>query len=232
MKTYDPSRPLVSLHIPKCAGTSFQAVLRTWFGRRLYDHYLDEKTGKPARRHRLKSRLSPTRWKHGVCVHGHFNKRRPGSALREYYPEVDQFITVLRDPFEVHLSQYFWGRRLGEYRFRDGESKPLPPTEEYDLDHYLAERRSFLLLHIPFDLTLENYKSVIEENYVYVGIAEDLQTSVDVLAGKLGFQPVKIDRMNVSKRNEDAPEQARQDFKDRHPLEYAIYEYALERYRQ
>ena len=38
MIPYDPSQPLVSLHIPKTGGTSFTKVLEQWFGDRIYLH--------------------------------------------------------------------------------------------------------------------------------------------------------------------------------------------------
>ena len=41
MRSYDPARLLVSVHVPKCAGTSFAELLRSWFGARLHLHYPD-----------------------------------------------------------------------------------------------------------------------------------------------------------------------------------------------
>ena len=43
MKQYGKERPLISIHIPKCAGTSFVGVLKEYFGKKLYRHYFDEK---------------------------------------------------------------------------------------------------------------------------------------------------------------------------------------------
>lgn len=231
MPSYDPNRPLFSLHIPKCAGTSFGSVMKKWFGRRLYRHYVNEKKGGPPRAHRLRSWLRPTAWKRGVCVHGHFNNQRPGYGVRETYPEADQFITVLRDPLEMHVSHYFWAKRFGDNLYRDGQRHEMTERSSYDLEQYLRETESFLLAHIPFDVTLENYESVLADGYLYMGIAEDLQTSVDVLAKKLGFESAPIERENVSERSEQVSEKSRREFMDRHPLEYAIYRFALERYR-
>lgn len=230
MKSYDPDRPLISLHVPKCAGTSFLSVLQTWYGRRLYRHYPNEVKGTSPPRYRLRSRLRPSKWKRHVCVHGHFNKTR-GMGVQDYYPEADQFITVFRDPFDLHLSAYFFRRRRGEKSFRDGAPFPAPPVDVYDIEVYLRESRSFMLAHVPFDITLDNYESVLDENYVYVGVSEDMQTTVDVLASRLGFKSVQVERKNASDWSESVPENAREEFIERHPLEFAIYNYALARYK-
>ncbi len=37
-----------------------------------------------------------------ICIHGHFSKYR-GMGIKAYYPEVEPFITVLRDPYEIAL---------------------------------------------------------------------------------------------------------------------------------
>lgn len=44
-----------------------------------------------------------------------------------------------------------------------------------------------MLLHMPFEITLDNYKEMLEKYFVYVGIVEDLQTSINVLSHKLAF---------------------------------------------
>jgi len=41
MRSYDPSLPLVSLHIPKTAGTSLRSTLVDWFGNDLKANFLD-----------------------------------------------------------------------------------------------------------------------------------------------------------------------------------------------
>ena len=58
MAVYNPEYPLISIHIPKCAGTSFYNVLKKWFGRKLLRHYHNEKFNRPPKKHKLTAFLS------------------------------------------------------------------------------------------------------------------------------------------------------------------------------
>jgi hypothetical protein len=107
MKKYDSKKPLISIHIPKCAGNSFVITLRKWFKENLYLHYFDEKNNKAPQRYNLKAGILSRKFKKGICVHGHFNNER-NFGVRDYYPEADQFITILRDPLEILQSRYFY----------------------------------------------------------------------------------------------------------------------------
>ncbi len=230
MRSYDRTRPLISIHIPKCAGTSFRQVLQQWYGNRLLTHYFNEKRNPMPKRHRLTTGLFNKKFKEGICIHGHFNRER-GAGVLDYYPEVDQLITILRDPFELHLSNFFFVKRLGHEAFRNGKRIVIATDDSYDLKRYLEETSSFMLLHLPADLTLDNYRDILEERFIYVGIAEDLQGSVDQLSRVLGFSSVTVGRKNVSPRTQDVPDGTRERFVRKHPLEFAIYEWALEHYK-
>ena len=111
MMTYDKSNPLISLHIPKCAGQSFQAVMRAWFGKNLATHYYGESKQRMPKKIRTKKRFS-NQYRTGLCIYGHFNNSR-GFGVKDYYPEIDQFITVVRDPLETAASSYYYFRKVG-----------------------------------------------------------------------------------------------------------------------
>ena len=70
----------------------------------------------------------------------------------------------------------------------------------------------------------------MEKYFVYVGVLEDLQTSVNVLASRLGFPSVEIPRFNISEWDEEASEELREEYMNNNKLEYAIYNYALKKY--
>ena len=231
MKEYNRKKPLVSIHIPKCAGTSFRSVLKKWFKKKLYLHYFDEKNNVMPPSYNLKSGILKRRFKKGVCIHGHFNKAR-GFGVLDYYPEIDQFITILRDPFEVALSNYFYGIRLDQARFRDGH--PLRTKNQFkDIADYFRRRSSYLLDFFPYELTLNNYEKLLDNYFVYVGVLEDIQTSINMLAQKLGLpEEVSIGYENISERCEDVLQNMREEFMNNHELEYAIYNHALTNYKR
>ena len=43
MRQYDPSKPLIYTHIPKCAGSSVVRLLRHWFGDQYHKLNQDER---------------------------------------------------------------------------------------------------------------------------------------------------------------------------------------------
>ena len=45
MKQYDRNKPLFAIHIPKTAGTSFRAILKAWYRKKLLLHYRDAVSG-------------------------------------------------------------------------------------------------------------------------------------------------------------------------------------------
>lgn len=227
MKAYDRNKPLISLHIPKCAGTSVRQVLEGWFGLNLYYHYFDRDRQQPPPRHFLWVDSEKTRFKEGVCIHGHFNSRR-GFGAHDYYPEADQFITFLRQPLERAVSGFFFTKRNAEIAKGHGMTRVL--DEGYTLEQHLATADISFLHHFPLPLTMENYRELLDRHFVYLGVMEDLQVSVDRLADRLGFPRTTVPRVNVGDYAGPVPASARQKFEKDHELEYAIYRYALERH--
>jgi len=226
MKTYDRNKPLISIHIPKNGGVSFGQVLGQWFGKDLYFHYYDEIKNKFPERHRLLP---------GVCIHGHFNKKR-NFGIQDYYPEADQFITFLRDPFEILVSRYFFVKK----RYAEGRSflagNPLQLSK--DLDEYLKmeitkkDYHPNILDYMPTEVTMSNFKEVINEYFVYIGIIEDYQFSIDRLAGKFNYPSLPVGHLNKSERFGSYSSEYKKKFIESHPVEYAFYRYVFNNYKK
>ena len=233
MKTYDPKKPLVSIHIPKCAGSSFSNILQSWFGNGFRQHYYNEKKNKSPKKLNLYAGIFSKQFKRGLCVHGHFNNSR-GIGVYDYYPEVDQFITIIRDPFNLHVSNYFYVRRKSQNQgglfFRSGRQHQII-EHDWSLKDYLREnKKSYICKFLPSNITLDNYKRVLEDQFLYIGLSESLQNSVNILAQKLGFYSIMVPRLNVSEWNESIPDDAREEFIENNPLEMAIYRYAKDNF--
>lgn len=221
MKEYDKEKPLISIHVPKTGGTSLEQLLRNWFGTKLYLHYYDEKNNRPPETFPL----GP-----GICIHGHFNKQRH-FGIQDYYPGIDQMITFLRDPFEILVSRYFDVKereKKGE-AFRDG--KPLRITD--DLDEYLEKETREPAYHpnfldyMPARMTAGNYKEIIHEYFVYIGVMENFQYSMERLAQRLNTTAVPPSHLNRSERSYTYSPRYKMRFMELHPLEYEIYYYVL-----
>ena len=104
MREYDPYKPLIHIHLPKTGGVTVKEIYKNWFKQGLLFHYYNEPEQKLPVKYdleKLHNINSP------ICVFGHFNKARD-FGIKDYYPDVNQFITILRDPFEKAISGYFF----------------------------------------------------------------------------------------------------------------------------
>ena len=218
---YDPRKPIISLHIPKCAGQSFRRVLKKWFGERLLFHYFQEHNAPPSR-YPLQA---------GICIHGHFNAAR-GFGVNDYYPGADQLITVVREPLEMHLSNYFyWKTKARDRQLKLGRITAGDENDYRDInDFFLKRQKTPLLNFLPADITPRNYKEIIEERFIWIGIVENLPAGIERLARILGFKPAVIPRVNVSARSETLAPELRDSFIERHRFEFEIYQYVMEHY--
>ena len=188
-KTYDNTKLLVSLHLPKTAGTTLQNALRTWFGDRLHDHY----PGRPWP-------LTWTELEHDACVHGHFTWRN-GSSVEEYYPQAEQIIAIMRDPFD---------RLVSEWRFRNMirlEGRPesdLADSPSFDTwfgrraDEVELEPVTRVMMHMPYRLTPETVDTAFDRNFVAVGLSEEFLTTLRLFARALNKPVLPEERVNVT----------------------------------
>lgn len=228
MKTYNPSKPLISVHIPKCAGTSFTQVLRDWFGPGFHGHYANEKQNQLPKKHKLTRGLFGRKPIPNLCVHGHFNNQR-GTGVRDYYPKADQLISILRDPFELHLSNFFFVKRQARFQgggaFRSGKAHPIIANDWNLADFLENSKYSYVLNFLPPEINEDNYERVLRQNFLYIGLTEELQKSVDELARVLGFPTAEVPHKNTSEWSEDIPAGAREQFRTDNPLVFAIYDF-------
>jgi hypothetical protein len=219
MKAYDANAPLASLHIPKTGGASFHHVLEGWFPEgRLFIHYRPlEGRGLP-----LRQSLSG-----GTCVHGHFNAAR-GFGVDEYYPQIDQFITFAREPFERFVSLWLYF----SMRLRAGAILRLEPDFPSFLHARVNEQMQggnsesmiWQLPKRPDDMTVGK---LFDRRFVFVGIMERYQQSIDMLAARLGKATTAIDHFNMSERSTEDFSGWRAHFEKHFSAEYELYEAAL-----
>lgn len=113
---------LISVHLPKTAGTSFERSLRRHFGAQLERRYAD----KPLHHHPLRRNLRAAReglcgrrrqeTASPACIHGHFLPL----SYRHLARRADvRFVTWLREPIDRLLSHYHYWRRAADNDARD-----------------------------------------------------------------------------------------------------------------
>lgn len=222
MPTYDRSRLLISLHIPKTAGSSLREALTEWFGENLALHYRGPHGEKP-------EAVDP---RPGLCVHGHFNRCRGIGAL-DYYPGASQFIVFLRNPFDRFVSQW----RYLHYQKRVGI--PVPELDDQpDFATWLDRRRAAaeqgedpfsMLAQLPRRIEPAEAAHAFGPEFLFVGLVERYPESLTGLANALGFRPPQPAHVNTASdavRRGD-PEGDYEPFRRRHeaafPLEWEVY---------
>lgn len=193
-------------------------MVDSWFPERMHQHYFDEPLG------RLPERLNLEALDHVAVpplIYGHFNSNRAFGVL-DYYPQVRQFATILRDPFDMHLSRYFYTRKVSA-NWKEGSD-----ILENDLMAYIENGHLNMLEHFPRPVTQGNYRDIIDEYFVALGIFETLDSSLRRMARTFGKPTDAIDALphrNRSERTQSAPSGAYARFRERWPLEFAVYDY-------
>jgi hypothetical protein len=219
MRNYEPNETLISLHVPKCAGQSFRLVLEKWYKENFYIHYFQQYNRLP-RKHDLKP---------GICIHGHFNRRK-GFGTEDYYPMARQFITVLRDPLEMAISNYFfWKKRARKKQLDLGVLKQESEDDYKNIDDFFVKRpKSNLLDFLPEGLNEENFKQFFEEKFVWIGVVDRLLEGVSILSERLGFNKPDLHHINVSERDEELSSSLAREFLSNNWFEFKIYSYVNE----
>ncbi len=230
MRTYDPDQPLIFTHIPKCAGSSFVRLLNRWFPKTYCKLNQDET--QDILLPKIPTKDDEGRWLPEVrCIHGHFNHGR-GYGLPYYYPEITQYITVFRDPFDIVVSMYFFFKAkclAGRFLYR---GKPVDIRDHYaTVEHYVRDYPYWLFHHLPQEINAKNYREKLAQRFVYIGVFEEMDRSIESLAMILGKPPRTLPRVNVSNYDEPVPTHLRKRFYDDYPLLLQIYDFALEQHR-
>jgi len=167
---------LISVHIPKCAGTSFRHILQALYGDRLWLNY-----GQVFVREQAHPGLVPT----GTdCIHGHFF----ADAFDGLFPE-RQLITWVRHPVERVVSNYHHFLRSPDLRddcCRALLENNLSLLEFAELDWMRNEATRYLAGKDLSDLA-------------FVGIAERFLESLHLFGTLLGqAAPLPAPRVNVN----------------------------------
>ena len=181
---------LISVHIPKTAGTAFRTILSAHFGERLYLDYAERPLAPGFRWRRLKQRLKPEHVAAGFetaydCVHGHFVAGKYDAPDRPV-----RCIAWLRDPVERTISHYSYWKRVPDLRNPDCRM--------------LIERN----LSIEAFAALPRMRNVMTrflggkkpEDFFFLGTVE---TMTESLARFNRLTGISVDAMPVDNRGED-----------------------------
>ncbi|UUY09841.1 sulfotransferase family protein [Pseudomonas sp. J452] len=224
----------IFLHIPKTAGVAVREILSAKHHKNEVVHVED-----PNRFILDIDAQNTTK-----LIHGHFDisfiERRPCIG--------DKVFTFLRDPFERSISEYFFVKK-GSYDFSS-----LPPEQadvikriqSLSLDEYLLSQERgirgrvqnnqlFFLSGDVFNAShsLEQRYEMACQNldkFHYIGIVEDMEKSLQLLAYKTNSAPQNpVIRNSTQRTNYDVAQATKNEFLNRNKFEYMIYEYARQK---
>jgi len=211
MKKYDESQPIVSLHIPKCAGQSLLSCLSTLGQQKFNAIFYYPEIGLDL----------PSNWAAPKTIlHGHF-VRWKGFPVEEICAGASQFTTVLRNPFDVIVSGYFYGL---QNNFEWATNNSLDDFMDWWL--YSGNRPiTGALLNENECKTVANYA----ERFLLIGVAEHLNAYVGKLGDLLGAKLPVAKVVNASKYIKQVPDR-KAEFRAAMPFEFELYEHILSQY--
>jgi hypothetical protein len=173
---------LISVHIPKCAGTSFRHILQGLYDDRLWLNY-----GAAFVRGHARAGLVPPGTE---CIHGHFF----ADTFDDLFPD-RQLITWLRHPVERVVSNYHHFLRSPDVR-----DDCCRAVHEQQLT-----LREFAELDWMRNMATRYFAGRVLDDFAFVGIAERFLESLHVFGGTVGWPaplPAPVDNTNPERTTE------------------------------
>jgi hypothetical protein len=164
-------------------------------------------------------RVETQRLSNARCLVGHFDDE--GIYLPQRYPEVlaDRrffLMTFLRDPLATRTSLFFYEKKWGT-------------NTEATLEEHLLTRDNFIAARFP--CRGDDYRETLDR-YDFIGITEHLDESVAQLTRLVEREPRAVPFYNATVKDARSLELGPAllaEFRRRNALDYAIYDYGLDR---
>jgi hypothetical protein len=224
MRYFNFSKPkerkieLLSVHIPKTAGTSFRLLLGDVYGTEQVARLDITLRGKHVRLHD-QPYLNTSLPNHYSVLHGHFSPQNLYSAF-DIEPSIP-IITWLRHPVDRVLSHYFYlQQQLSELMI--GQHKYLRKIQR-------------TLLEFAADPINQNHAAMYLQgknidDYFFVGLVEQYDHDIKQLSTLLGWKDVQIYKENITPRKENRIEitnEMREKIEAWNPEDMALYNYIV-----
>lgn len=209
---------LVSIHIPKTAGTSFRNVLKGVYGRKSVVRFDIRSGGRKIELERKAFTGSKLPAKVRV-IHGHFRYRDLVDLLD--IPETIPVITWMRDPVERVISNYFYLSGILAKELQE-EKKGL---------NILAKMQRSLIEYARNEISRNRMHKFLDgmsvDKFRFIGIQEHYEEDLADLMAELGFKDYPVFHVNVTGKKHEVPEEIIEEIKSLNALDIALYEEAL-----
>ena len=207
---------LVSLHIPKTAGTSFRNILKDVYGgshvARLDIRKHIELNGKLHKGSKLKPGIR--------VVHGHFpfQKLIDQFVIREGTP----VITWLREPAERVISNYYYLDKILRQELNE---------EKKDLN-ILAKMEKTILEYAATETNRNRISKFLDgiepEEFFFIGFTDHYQDDLELLSRMLKWENYSLLKQNITGNKPNLDEETLQRIKALNTADYEIYNKALQ----
>ena len=211
---------LIFLHIPKAGGSTMNAIL-DWNYQRV--HGISRYAEIP-----IMQKWPVERKRSLDCLRGQIY-----FGIHKDFPQPAQYFTILRDPVQRVISQFFYNR-VRQVRQGDAVSK-LTMEQFLELEPFQAEMQLRLILggdsiddalkkplpRKPVEQAIAN----LEEYFCLAGTLENYDESLILLREKLGWSRVYYRTVNVNPNKSDFTSQTYLMLEERCALERALYEH-------
>jgi hypothetical protein len=232
----DSGSSLIFLHIPKTAGSTFHMILNSRFSESETQNLFGSRYSEPEIAQFINAPAEAK--KHIRLLKGHMP-----FGLHQYLPGHSQYISVLRDPVERVISQYYYIKKNVHNPLHEQVEKGGMSIAEFvssgiavgmnngqcrflngDLDEFNFDTCDVSLF--------ENVKKHIDEQFIWLGITERFDESILLLSILMGWekQPHYI-RENISKTRKSRAEISAGDIeviKRYNEFDMQLYQYANE----
>jgi len=175
---------VISIHIPKTAGSSFHAILKNHYGWRLkhIQHQEDIKTWSAGQYYRADK-------PYVKAIHGHI---RPHKNWKDYYPNA-KWVCWLRNPSDRVISAYHHLKRTQELGDRNQRLfKQIQPSLETFISHPEFENVTQI-----YQRFLGNFNP---DDFAFIGRTEYFEEDLQQFARLIGVKNLKPERVNVGQQ--------------------------------
>lgn len=224
----------IHIHVPKCAGSTFNAVLKRHFGRRML-RYDDRKPGYIFTDAEKAGLLESNR---GIeCFSGHA-LRYPAPPRRK---TLFNYITFLRHPLERIVSLYAYEKKVQgtDFKFSTFEDWVSARLKAVQLqrDNAVCNYQAFHIMGTR-NMTAVSFEKAagILDTFYFVGISERFDTALVLLGRKLGLKLSDLcyipKNITGSKQQVRVSPEIEKQLRAVNRIDYALYAHASERFEK
>jgi hypothetical protein len=216
----------IHLHMPKTAGTTLKTVIKKNYNENeiidLYESFRNHQE--------VVEKLNSLPLEGVKCVNCHLSY-----GIHEHISKPATYISMLRDPIERVISEYFFIRSSPKHNLHHEAMKM--DLLEFQQEETNRNKQSKIIIGAPLStaITRDDFKKAkkyIKRDFAFIGITELFDESLLLLMRQFGWSSIQYNMENVSRNRPkvlELPEHVIRELKLNNKIDYALYNYARKR---